>query len=825
MAINPRDVFNPETNFDPTQADNFTGRSQGITADRSGEILAEGLGQIAKGAALTVDNKVQKDIRTDVENLVDTTNKEFGYDVGDAVASSGVAAAASQGKAIPPELKKDAENLGKIRVARSQGVMSESLYWARLASAAKTLRARYPGYNEQIDEIISSVTGARPANALRSALQQDEQNITQAANDSEKRKDAFLYTNSEYVGMIAPGFFQNPENYDKDKLIAQISKVQAQDQLNKANITQLELDDKAGKADQDSYVRVIAPTVASAVSKSFAQITDIAGFGVGKNFNEILGQLSTIKPTTEQIQGLQVALNQAQGKLRETLNDMRVNGPAAKLSPDNWEKVQKEAWAQFEQVNAQIAKGEYSLAGSLAKWSTIQQDSDKKWAMQNIDGTRELATLNAFSPQAAADWYNANNLAGEYGATFLPAILPTIATGNQSIDETIRRMNQPDAGGTQAEKSSLLRSTIKALPQILNDPTVTGQQVNEVVKQNYANNGMSYIWEQVKPENRIDLYTSLTNPAIAAAIAAKGDSGAKDNYLRWMAQKFITIPEVRGIAGTLNASQDSMVTLDFDPQSMQFSVRPSAEATQMAPDGTVIPSTRDPLQMKMQLDAIQERIIPFNRAIANIAASYKAFGIDPSTVLPQLLSNAGITEGPDGGQNKVNRDRQSSLAGESAVQLAADTGLPRATLSRIKVAPEEIKTSLRAGAEELGVDPVDLATAISYETGGTFNPGIKGGKGGNYQGIIQFGANERAQFGVTGEESFAEQVPKMVAFLKARGLKPGSGLLDIYSTINAGSPGLYDRSDRPGYTVSRHVEEMLASRHRSTAMALLDNDD
>jgi hypothetical protein len=32
-------------------------------------------------------------------------------------------------------------------------------------------------------------------------------------------------------------------------------------------------------------------------------------------------------------------------------------------------------------------------------------------------------------------------------------------------------------------------------------------------------------------------------------------------------------------------------------------------------------------------------------------------------------------------------------------------------------------------------------------------------------------------------------------YLKDRGLKPGMGLLDLYSTINAGRPGLYNRSD------------------------------
>jgi len=44
-------------------------------------------------------------------------------------------------------------------------------------------------------------------------------------------------------------------------------------------------------------------------------------------------------------------------------------------------------------------------------------------------------------------------------------------------------------------------------------------------------------------------------------------------------------------------------------------------------------------------------------------------------------------------------------------------------------------------------------------------------------------------------------------FLNARGFKPGMGLLDLYSTVNAGSPGRYKASDGNG-TVESHVAAM-----------------
>lgn len=134
------------------------------------------------------------------------------------------------------------------------------------------------------------------------------------------------------------------------------------------------------------------------------------------------------------------------------------------------------------------------------------------------------------------------------------------------------------------------------------------------------------------------------------------------------------------------------------------------------------------------------------------------------------------------------------------------------------------QAAIRASANALGVSPIDLATVISYETGGTFSPSIRGGEEGNHLGLIQFGKEERKKYGVSANQTADEQMQSVTAYLKDRGVKPGMGLADIYSTVNAGRPGLYDRSDSPGYTVGRHVEEMKNSYHRQNALKAFGYD-
>ncbi|MGE4307183.1 MAG: AcrB/AcrD/AcrF family protein [Novosphingobium sp.] len=122
-------------------------------------------------------------------------------------------------------------------------------------------------------------------------------------------------------------------------------------------------------------------------------------------------------------------------------------------------------------------------------------------------------------------------------------------------------------------------------------------------------------------------------------------------------------------------------------------------------------------------------------------------------------------------------------------------------------------------AKRFGLDPSDVGAVMSYETGGTFSPTIMGGTGGQYMGLIQFGPSERKKYGIT-KTSTPDQWTKAIGdFLEDRGFKRGMGMLDLYSTINAGTPGRYEASDSNG-TVRTHVEKILGA-HKEKAKGWL----
>lgn len=141
---------------------------------------------------------------------------------------------------------------------------------------------------------------------------------------------------------------------------------------------------------------------------------------------------------------------------------------------------------------------------------------------------------------------------------------------------------------------------------------------------------------------------------------------------------------------------------------------------------------------------------------------------------------------------------------------------------------DELVKAIREQAAELGVSPMDIATAMSYETGGTFDKWQKGPttQWGQHRGLIQWGEPQREKYGVTKDMSITDQVRAAGRYLKDTGVKPGMGLMDIYSAINAGGVGRYGASDAnnggaPG-TVADKVNNQMRGHMENAQNLFLD---
>lgn len=133
--------------------------------------------------------------------------------------------------------------------------------------------------------------------------------------------------------------------------------------------------------------------------------------------------------------------------------------------------------------------------------------------------------------------------------------------------------------------------------------------------------------------------------------------------------------------------------------------------------------------------------------------------------------------------------------------------------------------SIVTTAQHLGIDPLDLATAISYETGGTFDKWKAGPttQWGQHRGLIQWGEPQRQKYGVNKDSTVEEQMAAVEKYLRDTGVRPGAKLLDIYSAINAGAVGRNGASDAGNGGAPGTVADKVAGMgdHRNNARVLL----
>ena len=109
---------------------------------------------------------------------------------------------------------------------------------------------------------------------------------------------------------------------------------------------------------------------------------------------------------------------------------------------------------------------------------------------------------------------------------------------------------------------------------------------------------------------------------------------------------------------------------------------------------------------------------------------------------------------------------------------------------KVGILPQEERLAIFRGAQKLGLDPYEFGAFLSLESGPNMDPNVVGGAGGRHKGLIQFGQNEQRQYGISGTQTRAGQMPAVLQYFEDRGYKPGMGIARAYATVLGGNPNV-----------------------------------
>lgn len=123
---------------------------------------------------------------------------------------------------------------------------------------------------------------------------------------------------------------------------------------------------------------------------------------------------------------------------------------------------------------------------------------------------------------------------------------------------------------------------------------------------------------------------------------------------------------------------------------------------------------------------------------------------------------------------------------------------------RVGILPSADRQAIIDAARKLKLDPYEFGAFLSLESGPNMDPNIVGGAGNRHKGLIQFGPNEQKLYGITGNQTRAQQIPAVLQYFQDRGYKPGMGIERAYATVLGGNPNVsLNAEDSFGTSVSR----------------------
>lgn len=734
-------AFNPSTGTNEQQASSQLGYSQGTGVDRSFETLFSGLGDLVGGAAKAVDTGIQTKIEREARYGYESTNDEMNLSTTTA----------------PPEITRTNEGLQKLASAHMQGKITSEYYYGRLAASLKGLRARYPGYESQVDNIVQNVTGVNPANAYRNALLQNIDNQAQAQASTANKEQQWASTSevSEVLGIIAPDYWTNPEKYSspdaKAQLRSDVSAYQGRTRLAEDTTKLMNANKEVAKPQLGSYLN----TIASGYVVGTGEAANVNSPNVQNLITKALADGSVDQNEKDEINGFIASQrSSAEAKMRQEFATKEWSG---NFNSREREDEIKNALAIFDNMSTLVNNDQISQAAQIASRNKAQLDQsvakvyEQYPELQAAGAIRQIAGDNA--SQALVD-----NLVQSVGGgpQFLKTLTPNskivtqdatkaVVQGEMNID----RMSDAllgMAGKPSAERQAMVSATLDGVTSLLSKPGAPPEVVKNTVMNTYGTK-LDGIWSKVDnstgPEGlsqRSRLFNKMFSPEITKQVASLNDPEALQTYTAAAADKFQQIPEFRRAAASL--SQDlpyaRYAKVAYDPQRNRMVVSVNKEAL-----GNAGFFTRN------DQSAINQNLVPFvnsvNQALSVMAPIIEASGVDEAEGVGALFEQLNLN---------LNEGRQTGIFGyisqsvDQAIEtLASPAGQGGQTDSKVNASDptqtgtfeeldgqpvelddDEISWNLPADTEDLG-GALAYAGSTGGDSGAPFDAVLKAGKG------------------------------------------------------------------------------------------------
>ena len=637
--------FAPEPQIQTPQDEDF--RARPISPNRSSAALFQGAAEITKGVATAGYDIAKQGMYDTIWNVNEVQSDKFGVGTQGALDAIGGRAAAGTGNGRSyedhPELANAASNLDKLKAAREQGVIKTDLYWASINTKAKELRARYPDWDQEIDQMFNEVTGNNTIGGRERAIV--EQKAYDAANSKdpqEKFQEEQLNKYGYIYEELFPGSTAEWQNYPPEKRAQLTSAVLrtkgTRDQLAAESHLLVEAN-QAGKDTKNIAVNLFSRNLNQVVNEKVNTITHTAGLN-DKLLTDNISLLADPNkpPTPEQIQGISLGMSRLITDTQAQFLKLRQQPGFEQLNATDFEKEETAALAPLKAIQKEIDGGNFDMAARYATGMKVQVDYDSTAAAKANTYLRGLQVAEKIGGQAGATLFTArysNELVAAIGQGFT-AGLTSAQTGISDLVATVNA----DAKLSPAQKSEAITKTLDNSINTLKDPKTDPKSVAAFIKKNMGDDAGKE-WGLAGTAGKQKLYNRLISPDFQDKVIKTNDPETIETYRKFMTDQFQSLPNIRAQAGTiatiLNAHDPSSAAYVFNPSLMRFDTVPRPGNNNDPKDFT---------DRRQQQETAAAAIKDFNLSLQQVGVFLKKTGVDPRSPdgIPRILQGLGIDD-------------------------------------------------------------------------------------------------------------------------------------------------------------------------------------
>ena len=533
-----------------------------------------GAGDVLSGVVELKKQDILSSIDKQVRQGTDKLNQEFG--VNDTVLLQGT----DVGQSVSPAgLNSAYKNIERLTAGANQGRITQKAYAARLATISRQIRAQYPGFRDEIDAKIASVTGIKPANTIRNELIQESDANARAIAGEQSDFGKFVDRNLDVI----PSFMLD-WNFS-DPLVQKQIKKHVADRKGQAQLVQEENSRMSLKAAQNKNVATDATRSATRRASTLFndQVNDVTT-SVGKDYQELrssIQQHDSTKPwSPEELQQLDSQFRTIEANLTAQTDQMLdqpidPNDPSSLTlrtainDPNQIEQIKQDQLGRLNALRTAIYNKDYGVMAANAAYNEAVKDVDLRRFYESNPVMRNFSVMvDRLGPQVASLIFTSKTGLSAVDATadFLSSdVASRAATGEATsiIDEfgKLKEMGaQPKDYAAVLDKFSGLVSSNEMSDQAL---------VN-MISFAYGKNSFG-LFSQFKQKDQAALWTKMYNPAITDRVKKleKTNPGAAELYRQSAEQRFLNYFKTQADSVSTGITS-SGANITFDPNTLQL---------------------------------------------------------------------------------------------------------------------------------------------------------------------------------------------------------------------------------------------------------------